>query len=459
MIPTERHPQTQRARPPLNFAARRPMATLGGLIAGVVIFKMLLLFLLDLKAPGILTGAVIAALGDPGRTPLILKDGWLEYLEVGWALSPWLLQLSSIQIVIAALLAVFGFLFAITSLVERKVLARIQNRYGPNRVGPWGLFQPLADAIKMLTKEDIVPSGADKVLHLLAPIVMLVPALLVLAILPYGPEMVPVELGVGILFFFALGATTEVGIFMAGWGSNNKYSLLGAMRSIAQMISYEIPLFLSAIAVVMLTGSLMPSAIVDAQSGYAFGFLPNWFVLTPWGFAGFLIFFAAALAESNRSPFDLPEGESELIAGHMTEYSGFKYAVFFMAEYIGLFAVCGFAVTLFLGGWRAPFPFLEGIPGYLWFFFKLYLLVLLAIWIRGTMPRMRGDHLMSFAWKFMIPMSFSVIFATAVWHFAGAGLWGWVGSAVIVLLPYFALQRALAVRYPVAGRIYRFSES
>jgi len=288
---------------------------------------------------------------------------------------------------------------------------------------------------------------------------MLVPALLVLAILPYGPGMVPVELGVGILFFFALGATTEVGVFMAGWGSNNKYSLLGAMRSIAQMISYEIPLFLAALAVVMLSGSLSPADIVSAQGGYAFSLVPQWFVFTPWGFAGFLLFFTAALAESNRSPFDLPEGESELVAGHMTEYSGFKYAVFFMAEYIGLFAICGFAVTLFLGGWHAPLGWLEWIPGYLWFFVKLYALVMLAIWVRGTVPRMRGDHLMGFAWKFMIPMGFTVILAAAVWHYAGGGLPGWLVSAVIVLIPYLALGRVVATQYPAARRVYRFSES
>jgi NADH-quinone oxidoreductase subunit H len=429
------------------------------LIAAVLVVGAGVLFLLNLKAPGLLTGAVVAAMGDPGQAPLILKAGLLHYLETAWSCAPWMLELTSIFIVIGTLLSVFGVIFALTSLVERKMLARIQNRFGPNRAGPWGLFQPLADAIKMLTKEDIVPTGADKVLHLLAPITMLVPALLVLAILPYGPGMVPVELGVGILFFFALGATTEVGVFMAGWGSNNKYSLLGAMRSIAQMISYEIPLFLAALAVVMLSGSLSPDAIVSAQDGYVFSFVPHWFVFTPWGFAGFLLFFTAALAESNRSPFDLPEGESELVAGHMTEYSGFKYAVFFMAEYIGLFAICGFAVTLFLGGWHAPLPWLEWIPGYLWFFIKLYALVLLAIWVRGTVPRMRGDHLMGFAWKFMIPMGFAVILAAAVWHYAGGGVPGWLASAVIVLMPYLALGRVVAIQYPASRRVYRFSES
>jgi len=429
------------------------------LIAAALVVGTGVLFLLNLKAPGLLTAALMDALSDPGQAPVLLKQGLLNYLENGWSFAPWMLELTSIFMVIGTLLAVFGVIFALTSLVERKVLARIQNRFGPNRVGPWGLFQPLADAVKMLIKEDIVPTGADKVLHLLAPIIMLVPALLVLAILPYGPGMAPIELGVGILFFFALGATTEVGVFMAGWGSNNKYSLIGAMRSIAQMISYEIPLFLAALSVVMLSGSLSPDAIVSAQSGYAFSFVPHWFVFTPWGFAGFVLFFTAALAESNRSPFDLPEGESELVAGHMTEYSGFKYAVFFMAEYIGLLGICGFAVALFLGGWHAPLPWLEWIPGYLWFFIKLYSLVLLAIWVRGTVPRMRGDHLMGFAWKFMIPMGFAIILAAAVWHYAGGGVLGWVASAVIVLMPYLALGRVVSIQYPASRRVYRFSES
>ncbi len=414
--------------------------------------------LLNLKAPGILLPAAWEALQNPSEAPLLLKGGLLDYLEQGWISSPFFLELASIQITIATLLSLFGILFALTSLVERKVLARIQNRYGPNRVGPCGLFQPIADGIKMLIKEDIVPRGADKTVHLLAPVVMVVPALLVLAILPYGPGLTPVELSVGILFFFALGATTEVAVFMAGWGSNNKYSLLGAMRAIAQMISYELPLILTALAVVMMAGSLSPVAIVEAQGGYSMGFIPDWFALTPWGIAGFILFFIAALAEANRSPFDLPEGESELVAGHLTEYSGFKYATFFLAEYIGLFAICGLAVTLFLGGWHAPLPVLEFIPGYIWFFLKLFALVLAAIWIRGTVPRIRTDHLMYFAWKFMIPAGFVIILAAAAWHYSGAGWLGWIIATPIVLLPYLILARGLSNRYATSGRTYRFSE-
>src|SRR5689334_14790142 len=286
----------------------------------------------------------------------------------------WVIQIASSLINIFAVLGVFLTLFALMSVMERKILGRIQNRYGPNRVGPWGLLQPVADGIKMLIKEDVVPARADKVVHFLAPIVMVAAAILALCVIPYGRNMTPFVIDGGILFFFAVGSTTELAVFMAGWGSNNKFSLLGAMRAIAQMISYELPLIITVLPVVMVVGSLSPDKIVNAQKYYHFGFVPHWFVLTPWGATAFLLFFVSGLVESNRTPFDVPEGESEIVAGHMTEYSGFKYATFFMAEYLGMFAVSGLAVTLFLGGWHAPLPWLTFIPSYLWFFAKLSIL-------------------------------------------------------------------------------------
>src|SRR3954463_15010048 len=268
----------------------------------------------------------------------------------------WIIQIASSLINIVALLAVFLTLFALMSVLERKILGRIQNRYGPNRVGPFGLLQPAADGIKMLIKEDIVPARADKVAHFIAPILIAATAILALGVIPYGRNMTPFLIDGGILFFFAVGSTTELGVFMAGWGSNNKFSMLGAMRAIAQMVSYELPLIITTLPVVMGVGSLTPDAIVAAQGGCSLGALPHWFVTTPWGFAAFLLFFISGLVESNRTPFDVPEGESEIVAGHMTEYSGFKYANFFLAEYFGMFAVSGLAVTLFLGGWQAPLP-------------------------------------------------------------------------------------------------------
>src|SRR3989440_8160549 len=280
----------------------------------------------------------------------------------------WLQPVVSSLINISAVLGVFMALFALISVLERKILGRIQNRYGPNRVGPFGLFQPIADGIKLLIKEDIVPARADKVVHFLAPIMMAVPAILALGVIPYGRNMTAFSIDGGILFFFAVGSATELAVFMAGWGSNNKFSMLGAMRAIAQMVSYELPLILTTLPVVMVTGALSPDAIVAAQGGYSFGILPHWFVTTPWGAASFILFFVSGLVESNRTPFDVPEGESEIVAGHMTEYSGFKYATFFMAEYFGMFAISGLAVTLFLGGWHSPIAALNFIPSYLWFF-------------------------------------------------------------------------------------------
>jgi NADH-quinone oxidoreductase subunit H len=370
----------------------------------------------------------------------------------------WVIQLGSALINIFTLLGVFLTLFALMSVLERKILGRMQNRYGPNRVGPFGLFQPVADGIKMLIKEDIVPVRADKVVHFLAPVLIAAAAILALGVVPYGRNMTPFTIDGGILFFFAVGSTNELAVFMAGWGSNNKFSMLGAMRAIAQMVSYELPLIIVTLPVVMIVGSLSPDAIVAAQIGYAFGFAPRWFVFTPWGAAAFVLFFVSSLVESNRTPFDVPEGESEIVAGHMTEYSGFKYATFFMAEYLGMFAVSGIAVTLFLGGWHAPIRVLEFIPSYVWFFAKLSVLLFMFIWSRGTLPRARVDQMMNFAWKFMLPMAFTCIVAAAVWHYAGRGMAGWLWSLVVIAAVYITLSILLDARKKFAPRTYRFAE-
>ncbi len=370
----------------------------------------------------------------------------------------WAIQIASSLINIFALLGVFLTLFALISVLERKILGRMQNRYGPNRVGPFGLFQPVADGIKMLIKEDIVPARADKIVHFLAPILIAATAVLALGVIPYGRNMTPFAIDGGILFFFAVGSTTELAVFMAGWGSNNKFSMLGAMRAIAQMISYELPLIITVLPVVMVVGALSPDRIVAAQGGYAFGFAPCWFVFTPWGAAAFILFFVSGLVESNRTPFDVPEGESEIVAGHMTEYSGFKYATFFMAEYIGMFAISGLGITLFLGGWHAPIPALEFIPSYVWFFLKLSALLFVYIWLRGTLPRTRVDQIMNFAWKFMLPMAFTCVIAAAVWHYAGRGFAGWLWSLGIIAVVYLILSIFLDTRKKFAPRTYRFAE-
>ena len=375
----------------------------------------------------------------------VLTQHWLTGLAPA-ALQP----LVSMLLIIAALMAVFGTCFALTTILERKTLGRMQNRYGPNRVGPFGLLQPAADGIKMLTKEDIVPEAADKALHFLAPLALTAPVWLAFAVLPFGRNMSAIELDAGILFFFAIGSASELAVFMAGWSSQNKYSLLGAMRAIAQMISYEVPLVLASVPVLMAAGSLSLPEIVRAQSGYALGWIPRWNVLTPWGAAGFGVFLVAAAAESNRCPFDLPEGESELIAGFLTEYSGFKYALFFLGEYLGLFAVTGLGVTLFLGGWHAPASWLEWLPSWGWFGAKFSALIFLFIWMRATLPRLRLDQLLNFAWKFLVPLALIDLVAAAAWLKSGGWQFAWALETRWLLC-----ATLLAPAYVCLGRHWR----
>jgi NADH-quinone oxidoreductase subunit H len=372
--------------------------------------------------------------------------------------------LASSLICIAFVLSVFPLIFSLTTIFERKGLGRIQNRYGPNRVGiPFtkirlaGFGQFIPDGVKMLTKEDIVPRAADKVVHFLAPVVMLIPVLLAYAVLPFGRHMSITDYDAGLLFFLAVGGAVEVSVFMAGWSSRNKYSLLGAMRAIAQMVSYEIPLILSAVTVVMVVGSLNLNAIIAHQNQYTFG-IAHWFVFTPWGLAGFILFFIAALAESNRTPFDLPEAESEIIAGYFTEYSGFKFALFFLGEYLGMFAIIGLGNTLFLGGWTAPFSFLTWIPSWIWFLTKMMTMVFVFIWIRGTLPRLRMDQLMNFAWKFMLPLALINILVAGIWHYLGAGGLRWLVCGAIIFGAYVVLGRGLMLNQKFGKRIYRYAE-
>ncbi len=395
------------------------------------------------------------------RLPLELRDAIVALFPPALQ---WLVQH---LITIALVLGVFGLFFAFLTIIERKLLGRIQNRLGPNRTGLpftnvrlFGLTQPFADAVKALTKEDIVPTSADHFLHFLAPVVVVAFGLMGFAVLPFGRNMIPVELDAAVLYFFAAGAATELAIFMAGWSSHNKYSLLAAMRALAQLISYELPLLLCTIPVIMLAGTLSTNEIVLAQGGWTFGVIPHWFVLTPWGAAGFLIFLVAALAESNRSPFDLPEAESELVAGHLTEYSGFKYALFFMAEYFGMTALCGLGVTLFLGGWQAPCEFLEIVPSYVWFGLKLFAIILLLIWIRGTLLRLRIDQLTRLSWKFLVPLAL-INLANAAFWFATAELPGpwqiarWFVSIGFIVIPFTLIGTRLS--RGLAPRTYRYA--
>src|SRR5450631_207895 len=382
---------------------------------------------------------------------VLLKHWLLGY-------SPAMLQPAvSILLTIVPILLVFPVLFALTTVLERKGLGRIQNRYGPNRVGFYGILQPMADAVKSLTKEDIVPASADRTVHFLAPLVLLAVAFVPYAVLPIGRNMIAANLDAGVLFFFAIGAISELSVFMAGWSSRNKYSLLGAMRAVAQMISYEVPLLLSSVAVIMAAGSLSTVEIVEKQAGFT-GIFPHWYVLTPWGFAGFVLFMIGASAETNRSPFDLPEGESEIIAGYYIEYSGFKFALFFLGEYLGMFAISGLGITLFLGGWSAPLPFLTWVPSWIWFFAKLLGLIIGFIWVRGTLPRLRMDQLMNFAWKFMLPLALINILVAGIWHYMSHDWQRWLVCSAIIFGAYAVLGRGLMQNQKFGKRIYRYAE-
>ena len=382
---------------------------------------------------------------------ILLRNWIVGFLPTGWRTT------AGVVLGVIGIIAVFPGLFAITTVLERKGLGRMQNRIGPNRVGPFGILQPIADAIKSLTKEDIVPLNADAVVHFLAPVLLVVVVFMGFAVLPVGRNMVLIDMDSSLLFYFAIGASTEVSIFMAGWSSRNKYSLLGAMRAVAQMISYEVPLLLSSVVIVMMTGSLSLVKIVEAQNQYTWG-LPHWYIFTPWGCAAFIMYAIAATAETNRSPFDLPEGESELVAGYFTEYSGFKFALFFLGEYLGMLSISGLGATLFLGGWSAPLAVLNWVPSWIWFFSKIMLSIVVLIWIRGTLPRLRQDQLMNFAWKFVLPMTLLNLMVAALWRFMGEGWARWVMCSAILIIVYVVAGRAGMRGKHFGPRTYRYAE-
>lgn len=297
---------------------------------------------------------------------------------------------------------VLGFVIAMVMAFiyfERRVIGRFQIRQGPNRTGPKGIFQPVADAIKVLLKEDIIPEKGDKLIFWLAPAIAFIPVLMIFAVVPFQSGALLADLNIGILYVVAVSSVVAVGVFMAGWSSNNKYSLLGAMRDVAQLVSYEIPLALSILGVVLLAGSLSMTKIVEAQH------LP-FILIQP---LGFFIFFIASLAEINRTPFDLLEADSEIVAGFNIEYSGMKFAMFFLAEYCEALVLSAIAATLFLGGWKGPV-----LPPFLWFIIKIFIVFFVIIWIRSTIPRFRIDQVMGFAWKFLLPVALINLLITGI---------------------------------------------
>jgi NADH-quinone oxidoreductase subunit H len=335
-------------------------------------------------------------------------------------------------ILLVKVVGVFAFLMVSVLFIiwlERRVVAFMQTRVGPNRVGPFGVLQSLADGIKLFFKEDVRPSNADRILYGLAPVVMMVPAFLAASVLPFGTAFGSeraqlTDLNVGLLFVLAMGSLQVYGIVLAGWASGSNYPLLGAVRSSAQMISYEIAQGLSLVGVFMTAGTLSAAGIVAAQQGDPLaGFIPRWFVI--FQFPLFVVFLLSGIAETNRAPFDLPEAESELVGGYHTEYSGVKFALFFLAEYLNIITVSAVATTAFLGGPDGPAPdFLPWLWPILWFLAKIYLFIFLFIWLRATLPRLRFDRLMNFGWKVLIPVAF-----------------GWVAVTAVVLVADFRLSR------------------
>ncbi len=328
----------------------------------------------------------------------------------------WLAALSSYLTVTTVILILGPVGMMLLTWIERRGIAFMQGRRGPNRVGPFGLLQPISEAIKTITKEDITPEGADRWVHFLAPVVMMFSTILVFAVIPLG-GLYPSDINVGLLFVIAVGSLHTLGMLMAGWGSNNKFALLGGMRAAAQMISYEIPQVMSLVVIVMWVGSMSVRDVINHQSGY-FGM--GWHIFTPIGLLAFVIFWISSLAEGERTPFDIPEADSEIVAGYMTEYSGMKFAVFYLANYMTNLAICAVTAGVFLGGGHGPgttlgIPVLSPLLGIIYFILKTFGLFLFMVFIRATLPRLRVDQLMGLAWKFLLPLALVNIFTTGIW--------------------------------------------
>lgn len=338
----------------------------------------------------------------------------------------WVFILASV-IKSAIVLVVLLTAVAYTVWLERKVVGHMQNRWGPTRVGPFGLLQPAADGLKFLFKEDLTPPHVYKPLFLAAPLIAVIFALTSIAVIPFGnpvwifgymiPLQITTDVNTGLLLILGVTSIGVYGVALAGWSSNNKYSLLGGLRASAQMVSYEISLGLSLVGVLIMSGSFSLRAIVDAQGGHFWGFIPRWNIFTG-QIIGFFCYLMAAYAETNRIPFDLPEAETELVAGYHTEYSAMKFAMFFMAEYANMITVACLATLLFFGGWHGPVfghsQILTAILPVFWFVAKVVAFLFLYIWVRGTLPRFRYDQLMAFGWKFLLPLSLGNLIATAI---------------------------------------------
>ena len=360
----------------------------------------------------------VSAVGDmlyAAGLGLSASHGWTA---VAW---PVLWTLLKILLVLLPLLGAVAYL----TLWERKFLGWMQVRIGPNRVGPWGLLQPIADALKLLTKEILVPTQASKGLFFIGPVMTIMPAMAAWAVVPFGPDVALANVNAGLLFVMAITSMEVYGVVIAGWASNSKYSFLGALRASAQMVSYEIAMGFCLVVVLMVTGSMNMTAIVVAQGEGMFAsqglnFLSwNWLPLLPI----FVVYVISGLAETNRHPFDVVEGEAEIVAGHMVEYSGMSYAMFYLAEYANMWLVSILAAVMFLGGWIAPVAALDWIPGWIWLGIKTFAVVSLFIWVRATFPRFRYDQIMRLGWKVFIPVTLVWLVVVGLWMQTSWSIW------------------------------------
>jgi NADH-quinone oxidoreductase subunit H len=346
----------------------------------------------------------------------LISAGW--WTAAGW---PVLWTLIKIVVVVAPLMGAVAYL----TLWERKAIGFTQIRVGPNRIGPMGLLQPIADAVKLLTKEIIIPTVANKGLFLLGPIMTIMPALAAWAVIPFGPDVALANINAGLLFLMAITSLEVYGVIIAGWASNSKYAFLGALRASAQMVSYEIAMGFCLVVVLMVAGSLNMTDIVMGQGRGQFAemgltFLSwNWLPLLPI----FVVYFVSGLAETNRHPFDVVEGESEIVAGHMIEYSGMSFAMFFLAEYANMWLVSILAVIMFLGGWLPPVEFLSFIPGWIWLGIKTFMVVTMFLWVRSTFPRYRYDQIMRLGWKIFIPVTLVWLVVVGLWMQTPFNIW------------------------------------
>ena len=329
---------------------------------------------------------MISAIGN------FIRDILTNLLINSYGAPDWVVDLIMYVLAVSVVVVFAMLTMMLLTWLERKIIGRIQDRIGPNRTGPLGLLQPVADMIKLFTKEFIVPTKADKIVYYLAPVIFVIPSFLVFSVMPFDKDAILSDLNIGFLFIVALSSTSTIAMLMAGWSSNNKYALLGGMRGVAQFVSYEIPQVLSVVGVLILVGSLKMGDIVRAQQGVWFLFLQP---------IAFLIFLISSISEINRTPFDLAEAESEIIAGYHTEYGAIGFALYSLAEFINMFSVSAFAATIFFGGWQGP----SILPGWVWFLAKTYVVVFVMIWLRGTLPRLRVDQLMNFAWKLLVPLA------------------------------------------------------